>query len=78
MVFKSDKQRKFVMAKLKGGTRSNVTPKFIVIGERKGKEKVIRTFTKLKPALLFKNLIKTQGEIFPSKSAFKKIRVEAS
>ncbi len=29
MVFKSDKQRKAVMAKLTGGTRSNVNPKIV-------------------------------------------------
>jgi len=29
MAFKSDKQRKFVMAKLRGGARSNVKPVFI-------------------------------------------------
>ena len=29
MVFKSDKQRKFVMAKLNSGVRSNITPQVV-------------------------------------------------
>ncbi len=39
MVFKSDKQRKAVMAKMKSGTRSDVVPRFFIAsGVRKGKK----------------------------------------
>ena len=35
MVFKSDRQRKAVMAKLTAGTRSSVTPQVITVSQRK-------------------------------------------
>ena len=36
MAFKSDRQRKAVMAKMKGGARSNVSPQIIVKRDRQG------------------------------------------
>jgi len=42
MVFKSDKQRKFVMAKLRGGARSNVSPKIIKLSQLNNRQLISR------------------------------------
>ncbi len=42
MVFKSDRQRKAVMAKLKGRTRSNIQPEFYRIVTPIGDKKVLK------------------------------------